>query len=108
VSQICTKSRETKDQYPPDLVLCYYVYIIMLRTTVVLPPRLKDAAQQQARSAGISFGEFLRRAVAKAVADSATRRRGRRDSFLDDMAVFDGEVPNDLSRRHDSYLYGEP
>ena len=80
----------------------------MLRTTVVLPPRLKDAALQQARTAGISFGEFLRRAVAKAVADSAPPSRGRRDSLLDDTAVFDGKVPDDLSRRPDSYLYGEP
>jgi hypothetical protein len=87
--------------------LCYYVYIIMLRTTVILPPRLKDAAHQQALAAGISFGEFLRRAVAKAVADSASRRRGRTDSLLDDTAVFNGRVPKDLSRRHDSYLYGE-
>ena len=78
--------------------------IMMLRTTVVLPPRLKDAAQQQARSAGISFGEFLRRALEKAIADSASRRRGRRDSLLDDTAVFDGKVPSDLSRRHDAYL----
>jgi hypothetical protein len=68
---------------------------------------LKDAAHQQALAAGISFGEFLRRAVAKAVADSASRRRGRTDSLLDDTAVFNGRVPKDLSRRHDSYLYGE-
>jgi hypothetical protein len=80
----------------------------MFRTTVVLPPDLKDAAHKQALAAGISFGEFLRRAVAKAIADSSSVRRSRRDSLLDDTAVFDGKVPPDLSRRHDSYLYGEP
>lgn len=96
------------DQAQSWFDLCYYVYIIMLRTTVVLPSRLKDAALQQARSAGISFGEFLRRAVEKALADSAPRRGGRRDSLFDDTAVFHGKVPSDLSRRHDSYLYGEP
>ena len=80
----------------------------MVRTTVVLPPRLKEAALQQARAAGISFGEFLRRAVQRAITESAPGRRGRRDSFLDDKAVFKGKVPEDLSRRHDAYLYGEP
>lgn len=73
---------------------------------MVLPPRLKNAALQQARAAGISFGEFLRRALEKAITDPGPRRR-RRDSLLDDTAVFQGDVPKDLSRRHDAYLYGE-
>ena len=79
----------------------------MHRTTVVLPPRLKDAAATEARAAGISFGEFVRRAVEKAVSDASPRSRGRRDALLGDRAVFNGKVPSDLSRRHDAYLYGE-
>jgi hypothetical protein len=85
----------------------YYVYIIMERTTVVLPPRLKDLAQARAHSAGISFGEFVRRAIERAIADGPRRRRSRRDPLLDDDAVFDGKVPKDLSIRHDDYLYGD-
>jgi len=80
----------------------------MHRTTVVLPPHLKAAALEQARAAGVSFGEFLRRAVEKAIAESGPRRRRRRDSFLDDTAVFKGKTPQDLARRHDAHLYGEP
>jgi hypothetical protein len=85
----------------------YYVYIIMDRTTVVLPPRLKDLAQARAHSAGISFGEFVRRALERAVAERPSRRRTRRDPLLDDDAVFKGRVPKDLSARHDDYLYGD-
>src|SRR5437870_11385071 len=44
--------------------LCYYISIIMPeRTTVVLPPPLKQRAVARAREQGISFGEFVRRSV---------------------------------------------
>lgn len=86
--------------------ICYYVYIIMQRTTIILPARLKELASLRARSAGMSFGEFVRRAVERAVRDDGARR-SRRDPFFADRAVFNGDVPRNLSRRHDDYLYGE-
>jgi hypothetical protein len=72
----------------------WFVCLIMQRTTVVLP--VKDLARARAHSAGISFGEFVRRAVERAAA---------RDPLLNDDAVFKGRVPKDLSARHDDYLY---
>ena len=78
----------------------------MHRTTIVLPPRLKDVVTARARAQGISFGEFVRRVLEKAVAESGPRRRNR-DPFLSDRAVFRGHVPPNFSRRHDFYLYGE-
>ncbi len=77
------------------------------RTTVVLPSRTKQRAVEKARSLGISFGEFVRRAVDRAVAESSRSERRRLDPFWDDRAVFRGSVPADLSSRHDAYLYGD-
>ncbi len=77
----------------------------MHRTTLVLPPRLKEAATARARAAGVSFSEFVRRAVEKAVTEN--RQRPGRDPLLNDHAIFNGGTPQDLSRRHDACLYGE-
>jgi len=79
----------------------------MQRTTVVIPPRLKQRATTRARTEGISFGEFVRRALERAVAENSTRRGRQRDPFLDDRVLFTGDMPEDLSSRHDFYLYGE-
>jgi hypothetical protein len=87
-------------------MLCYYAYIIMLRrTTIVLPQALKEIAQDRARSRGISFGEFVRRAVEEATCKTP-RGKSAADPFLSDRAVFRGGAPSDLSERHDFYLYG--
>lgn len=87
--------------------LCYDDGIIMQRTTIVLPPSLKQRAGECARGLGLSFGEFVRRAVEKAVCEKAPRRGKNRDPFWDDRAVFRGPLPKDLAARHDFYLYGE-
>jgi len=77
----------------------YFVCLIMQRTTVVLPARLKNLARARAHAAGISFGEFAGRALERAVAEGPTRRRTRRDRLLN--------VPKDFSARHNDYLYGD-
>ena len=76
------------------------------RTTVVLPLPLQSAAKDLARELGISFGEFVRRALEKEVAlhhGNGTEH----DPLLDDTAVYRGKVPKNLSQDHDAYLYGE-
>jgi hypothetical protein len=78
-----------------------------IRTTVVLPPALKAAATDQARARGISFGEFLRRAVERALSEDVQKPSRGGDPFLDDRAVFKGKTPRDLAQRHDHYLYGD-
>ena len=77
------------------------------RTTVVLSSRTKQRAVEKARLLGISFGEFVRRAVDRAVAESSRAGKHRSDPFWDDRALFRGTVPADLSFRHDAYLYGD-
>jgi len=78
----------------------------MSRTTVMLPLDLKRKTVALARSSGVSFGEFVRRALA-AAAEGERQGRPRRDPLLEDHAVFRGRTPRDLSRNHDRYLYGE-
>jgi hypothetical protein len=83
------------------------------RTTIVLPPELKRRAVSRARHQGISFGEFVRRAVEKQVAQPAVkivkppRKRKTGDPFWDNLVFFDDDGPADLSVRHDDYIYGE-
>jgi hypothetical protein len=86
------------------------------RTTIVLPPLLKQRAISRARVLGISFAEFVRQAVEKQLAsptDKVTKvpwKRGSRktgDPFWDNLRTFDDGGPTDLSVRHDDYIYGE-
>ena len=77
------------------------------RTTVVLPDRLKQRAVARAREQGISFGEFVRRAVEKMFTSPprGTTKKKTGDPFWDNLEVYDGG-PSDLAARHDEYLYG--
>jgi hypothetical protein len=77
------------------------------RTTIVLPPRLKQRATALARKQKISFAEFARQAIMKAVKEPTPKRDRGRDPFWTDVAVYDGPVPADFSINHDKYLYGE-
>lgn len=77
------------------------------RTTVVLPAPLKQRAVRRAREQGISFGEFVRRAIEETLT-APPRGNGRKktgDPFWDNLAVYAGG-PSDAAVRHDHYLYG--
>jgi hypothetical protein len=76
----------------------------MHRTTIMLPAALKARALKQAREAGLSLGELVRRSLATSLSRSA-RERGAGDPFLDDHAVYKGRAPRDLAAEHDRYLY---
>ena len=77
------------------------------RTTIVLPPLLKQRAVASAREQGISFGEFVRRALENTLTASARRvsRKKTGDPFWDNLKFYDGG-PADMAARHDDYLYG--
>ena len=76
------------------------------RTTIVLPGPLKQRAVARAREQGISFGEFVRRAVEKMLAapPRGTGRKKTGDPFWDNLEFYEGG-PADLSTRHDKRLY---
>ena len=77
----------------------------MKRTTVMLPLELKARAERLARARGISFGELVRRSLSAAVEPPAGAKYDE-DPLLADSVVFEGNTPEDLSGRHDTYLYG--
>ena len=77
----------------------------MKRTTIMLPPELKDLAEKRARKLGVSMGELIRWSLGAFL--ERPEELGADDSFLCDDAVFEGEVPADLSEKHDDYLYGD-
>ncbi len=80
------------------------------RTTVVLPDPLKQRAVARAREQGISFGEFVRRAVEKMLSapPRGDNRKKTGDPFWDNLEIYDGG-PSDAAARHDHYLYnGKP
>ena len=71
-----------------------------------MPPRLKELAVARAREQNISFGEFVRRAVAQQLASSPKgAAKKTKDPFWDNMKTFAGG-PADLSTRLDEFLYG--
>lgn len=75
-----------------------------------MPEPLKRRAVAKARAQGISFGEFVRRAVEKEIATPVAKKRGKKtgDPFWDNMKFYDDDGPPDLSTRIDEYLYDEP
>jgi hypothetical protein len=79
---------------------------VMQRTTVMLPAGLKKRAMALARQRKLSFAEFVRKAVEQSAPAPRKRLKGK-DPFWDDVLVFDGPVPADLSVNHDKYLYDE-
>ena len=83
------------------LCIWHYVYI-MKRTTLMLPSTLREKATSYARQRRMSFGEFVRRALEKALQETE-----QSDTFLNDKALFRGKVPKDLAKNHDKYLYGD-
>lgn len=77
----------------------------MVRTTIMLPAELRARAKRLARERGISFAELVRRSLTAWVEEGATRTPGV-DAPFGDLAVYEGDVPEDLSSAHDRYLYG--
>jgi hypothetical protein len=78
------------------------------RTTVVLPAPLKDRAVARAREQGISFGEFVRRAVETMLTapPRGTSQKKTGDPFWDNLRAYESG-PADAASQHDDYLYGD-
>jgi hypothetical protein len=76
---------------------------IMERTSVMVPPDLKLRAQREAKALGITFGEYVRRALTTMLQNSESLKN---DPLFDDNAAYTGPAPKDISEDHDKYLYG--
>jgi len=70
----------------------------------MLPDDLKRAAQSHAERRGISLGELIRESLRRGI---ETEPEGRdQDPLFVDAATWSGDVPSDISERHDDELYG--
>ena len=78
----------------------------MQRTTIMLPVDLKEKVMRLISKTHISLGELIRRLLEEKISETSNRKN-LEDSFFSDNAVFKGKTPQDLSTRHDDYLYGE-
>ena len=76
----------------------------MKRTTIMLPEDLKIKAARYCEHKGISLGSLLREALEREL-EEADRESQVEDALFADQEVFQGEVPEDTSLNHDSYLY---
>ena len=83
----------------------------MHRTTIILPEQLKQRTMEKARADGISFAEFVRRAVELAVNEQPSRTSQRkRRAAIEAMRAFRDDAPSagpaDMSINIDEYVYG--
>ena len=75
----------------------------MHRTTIMLPPEIKNAARRMARERGISLGELIRESLQRTLAGSTQKRAD--DPLFSDQACFEGNVETNLAAEHDQFLY---
>ncbi|MGI8602104.1 MAG: CopG family transcriptional regulator [Verrucomicrobiales bacterium] len=85
----------------------------MKRTTIVLPEPLKRRSIEKARAEGVSFAEFVRRAVEVAITEPPSHASQRkRLAAWEAMRTFREEAhsagPADLAKNLDDYIYGIP
>jgi len=74
----------------------------MLRTTVMLPESLKMKAEHAATERGISLGELIRNSLELTCANQTTGQ----ELFFNDEVLYEGEdVPSNLAKNHDDFLY---
>jgi len=75
----------------------------MFRTTVMLPSSLKNRAQSFASKRGMSVGELIRESLEQTLQQA--KDKVCTDPFFSDTHFFTGDIPSDLSAKHDEYLY---
>jgi len=76
----------------------------MDRTTIMLPPKLKTRASNQAKKMRISLGQYIRETLKKSL-EMENRHKPDDDSLFLDNAVFDGPAPENLASSHDEFLF---
>ncbi len=79
--------------------------MIMQRTTVMIPLDLKAKAFKRAKELHVSLGEFIRHSLKLSI--TKTSQAAGKDSLFLDRIIFKGNVPADLAKNHDRYLYEE-
>ena len=76
----------------------------MIRTTIMLPDRLKERIERSAQAHNIGLGELLRRAAEEFL--QKEERPITRDPLVSGDFVIREPGPSDVSANIDRYLYG--
>ncbi len=84
----------------------------MTRTSIMLTQEIKEKAIGEARAQGISFGEFVRRALEQAIVHHKRKKSFDRsqDPLFQEMYTLSSKIQSsisDASIHHDDYLYGK-
>lgn len=69
----------------------------------MLPSNLKNRARILASKMKISLGELIRISLEDKL--SSAKNNQESDSFFEDNNFYSGNVPKDLSEKHDEYIY---
>ena len=78
----------------------------MQSTTLRMPPELKQRVLRAARESGLSLSEYVRRAIEDSLQNQRRQRKNSKpDGLFLDTAIYRGEAPSDLAKKHDAYLY---
>jgi hypothetical protein len=73
----------------------------MRRTTIMLPGKLKNLAETEARRQGVSLGQFIRASMQERLGKANGRHR---DPLFADSWTFRDNLPGDVSENLDKYL----
>ena len=82
----------------------------MIRTTIMIPEATKERVEDLAQREGLSFAEFIRRAIEGEVAKKSQPAGRSRDSLFEGFDRLLSEASagsRDGSEDHDRHLYGQ-
>ena len=71
----------------------------MAALTIQVSDALHEKAMLAAQQRGLSLDEFIQLCLSSVV-------DRERDTLFSDSAVFSGDVPSDIYKNHDHYMYG--
>lgn len=80
----------------------------MDKTTILLPRKLRLAAQKRAKQFRISLGELIRRKLEEEVQQPLPESERSKDPMFagfDALGIWEGEGPSDMATNHDAYIY---
>jgi len=71
-------------------------------TEILLPPDLKEKIEREADARGMSLSDFVCKSLEWLIAQQSAE-----DPLFADTAVHRDDGPDDVSSKHDDYLYGD-
>ena len=81
--------------------------MVMHRTTILLPEKLRRDAEAVASRLGISLSQLIRDQLEKVTRARRTGGGRESDPLFANVSPVDAGAPADLAEGHDDYLYGD-